>query len=79
MTRTLLALSILMLTACDAKAPPVKEQAFVVRVAYVTDVKVKPYASIDKCDVTRKFMVKELPELDGYQLVVRCIPVGNVN
>jgi hypothetical protein len=57
----------------------VKEPAFVVRVAYVTDVKVKPYASMDKCDVTRKFMARELPELDGYTLVVRCVPTGNVN
>jgi hypothetical protein len=79
MSRAILALSILMLTACDAKAPPVKERNYLVRISYVTDVKVKPYASIDKCDVTRKFMAKELPDLDGYQLVVRCVPTGNVN
>jgi hypothetical protein len=77
--RLILALSLLLISACDAYAPPVKEQAYVVRVAYVTDVKVKPYASIDRCDVTRKFLAKELPDLDGYQLIVRCVPVGDLN
>ena len=71
-----LALLILSLTACDAKAPPVKEQAYIVRVAYLTDVKVEAYKSEKRCNVTRDFIAKELPELDGYTKIVRCIAIG---
>jgi hypothetical protein len=76
MTRALLSLSILVMTACDAKAPPVKEQAYIVRIAYIADMPVKAYESEKRCEVTKRFVEKELPPLDGYQLVVRCIQIG---
>ncbi len=76
--RPTLALLLLLLTACDAKAPEVKEQRFVIRVAYLVDLPVESYKSEKRCGVTRDFVAKELPELDGYTKVVRCVPVGNL-
>lgn len=69
----------LCLTACtfgDAKAPEIKDVRYVVRVAYVTDVAVKPYDTISRCNVTKDFVAKELPEMDGYTKLVRCLPVN---
>jgi hypothetical protein len=75
--RLILALSLLLISACDAKAPPVKEPAYIVRIAYITDLPVKAYESEKRCEVTKRFVEKELPPLDGYTLVVRCVPVGD--
>jgi hypothetical protein len=73
-------LLLLLMTGCsaEARAPEVREQRYVVRIAYVTDVKVESYKSEKRCGVTRDFVAKELPPLDGYTLVVRCVAVGNL-
>jgi outer membrane biogenesis lipoprotein LolB len=76
MTRFILATLFLTACASDAKAPPVKEPAYIVRVAYLTDVKVEAYKSEKRCGVTRDFIAKELPQMDGYTLVVRCVAIG---
>lgn len=74
-----LALLALLLTACapgSARAPETDNYAFLVRVMYVTDLQVKPYDTRSRCEVTRAFTEKELPELAGYHKIVACMPVG---
>lgn len=76
--RSVLTLALLaMLPSCAAHAPPVNGVMYGVRVAYLTDVKVAPYESRKRCEVTRRFIENELPELPGYAKVVVCTPVGN--
>lgn len=66
-----------LLPACDAKAPPVKEVRYIVRIAYVTDLEIRPSDTPRGCEVPRRFAEKELPEMPGYTKVVRCIAIGN--
>lgn len=71
-----LALMILSLTACEAVAPPVKETKWIVRIAYVHDLAITPHDTEKGCEVPKRFAAKELPELDGYTKIVRCIAIG---
>lgn len=68
----------LLITGCagDARAPEVSGYAYVVRVAYLHDVQVAPYDTRKRCEVTRAFTEKELPEMPGYTKIVQCMPVG---
>jgi hypothetical protein len=76
----ILSLIMMGLTACgDAYAPPVKDTKWIVRVAYIHDLEIKPADTPRGCEVPRKFAEKELPEMPGYTKVVRCLPIGEVN
>ena len=73
------ALSLLILmTGCssEARAPELDGYAYTVRIAYVADLAVRPYDTRRRCEVTRAFTEKELPEMPGYQKIVQCLPVG---
>lgn len=79
MTRTL-AIALIFLASCggSAYAPPVKDVRFIVRIAYIHDLEIKPHETMKGCEIPRRFADKELPEMPGYVKVVRCLPVGNV-
>jgi len=64
------------ISARSARAPETTDYAFLVRVMYVTDLQVKPYDTRKRCEVTRAFTEKELPELPGYHKIVACMPIN---
>lgn len=76
--RLTLSLLILLAGCGTAAAPPTEGVKYIVRIAYIHDLEVKPHETPRGCEVPRKFAEKELPEMPGYTKVVRCLPVGNI-
>jgi hypothetical protein len=74
--RPLLILTFLLSGCSEARAPELNGYAFVVRIAYVADLDVNPYHTRSRCEVTRAFTEKELPDLPGYHKIVACMPVN---
>lgn len=68
-----------LLPACEAKAPPTKEQAYVLREAYVRDTRGigKPF-DIKDCNVSYGFRKANPAPMEGYTHVLMCLPIGNL-
>ena len=73
----ILSLIMMGLTACDAKAPPVREEAYVLREAYVRDTgsKGKPFTYKD-CEINKGFRKANPSPIEGYEHVFYCVPIG---
>ena len=69
----------LLLTGCipnDARAPEASNYVYVVRIAYIHDLAIKPHETIQGCEIPRSRAEKDLPDMPEYTKVVRCLPIG---
>lgn len=73
-----LAILTLLITGCsgEARAPELSNYVYVVRIAYIHDLAIKPHDTLKGCEVPRSRAEKDLPDMPEYTKVVRCLPIG---
>jgi hypothetical protein len=60
-----------------AVSAPTLDTRYVVRITYTADLTgIAPYREFGRCEVTRRFTEANLPEFDGFEKSVQCIPIG---